>query len=516
MRSYASNVFGCATNSELIDRVGHRIQVRIPLAQVVGAVLAAASGALTAANLKNQVGFTRYDAIVLAAYLSVTAPAGVIGGRRLYMRATGWLDAGREPTDDDLRSLLRLPAYTAAGAMIGWLGAVVIWTTMSSISHPWQGTVRVAMSIWLGGLATCGLTYLIIEWAIRPLVAIALADRPLERRLAPGVWTKLLMSWVIGADVFLLMIGLTFVGRPASEPPSAAAIWFIIGAAFVAGTLVVHVATRSLATPLLELRRAVRRVQDGELDVGIPVDDGGEIGMLQAGFNQMVTGLRERAVLSDLFGRHVGVDVARQAIDAGNVVLGGERREVAVVFVDVIGSTKLAQTQAPEDVVTLLNQFFSTVVRVVSSEGGWVNKFEGDGALAVFGAPAATDDCAGRALRAARTLRRELLAIAAKHPEIDAAIGVSAGNVVAGNIGAEERFEYTVVGSPVNEAARLTDEAKGRLGRVLASEEAIARAGAEAASWSVGSEVQLRGYDDPVLVYEPADTVRRPAAAATS
>jgi adenylate cyclase len=496
----------------LISRVGRRLTARIPLAQIVGALLAAASGALTAANLEGQAGFTRYDAIALAAYLSITAPAGVLGGRHLFRRATRWLQDGREPTDDDLRALLRLPAHCAAQGMVGWLGAVVIWSTMSSFSHPWEGTVRVAMSIWLGGLTTCGLTYLISEWAIRPLVAIALEDRPLDRRFAPGVWTKLLMSWVVGADVFLLMIGLTFVGRPASQPPSAAAIWFIIAAGFIAGTLVVHVATRSLATPLLELRRAVREVQHGELGVRISVDDGGEIGMLQAGFNQMVAGLRERAVLSDLFGRHVGVDVATAALAAGDVVLGGERREVGVVFVDVIGSTKLAQTEAPEDVVTLLNQFFGTVVRVVSSEGGWVNKFEGDGALAVFGAPAASDDCAARALRAARTLRRELLAIAAKHPAIDAAIGVSAGTVVAGNIGSEERFEYTVVGSPVNEAARLTDEAKRRLGRVLASEEAIARSGAEADSWAVREEIRLRGYDDPVLVYEPADSARQPAA----
>ncbi|MGN6472422.1 MAG: adenylate/guanylate cyclase domain-containing protein [Mycobacteriales bacterium] len=505
----------CSDTSELVTRVGRRLSARIPVAHLAGALLAAGSGALTGANLKGQPGFTRYDAITLAVYFTLTGALGLWTGRKILGRATGWLEAGNEPTDDDLRALLRLPAHYVVQGMVGWLGAVVIWTGFSAVSHPWQGTVRVAMSIWLGGLTTCGLVYLIAEWAVRPLVALALEDRALDRRLAPGVWTKLVLSWVVGADVFLLMIGLTFVGRPSSQPPSAAAIWFIIGAAFVAGSLVVHVATRSLATPLLALRRAVREVQHGELDVQIPVDDGGEIGMLQAGFNQMVAGLRERAVLSDLFGRHVGVDVARQALAAGDVVLGGERRDVGVVFVDVIGSTRLAQTQAPEDVVALLNRFFTTVVRVVSSEGGWVNKFEGDGALAVFGAPAATDDAAARALRAARTLRRELLAIAATHPEIDAAIGVSAGTVVAGNIGAEERFEYTVVGSPVNEAARLTDEAKQRLGRVLAGEEAIARAGDEAASWAVGGEVRLRGYDEAVLVYEPADEARVKIAAAT-
>jgi adenylate cyclase len=504
-------MFGCTSTAELVQRVARRVAWRLPVSQLVGAFLAAGSGALTAANLKDQPGFTRYDAITLVVYLSITCALGLWTGPKIFRRGTAWLEQEREPTEQELRSLLRTPSYYALQGMVGWLGAVVIWSFMSALSHPWEATVRVAMSIWLGGIATSGLVYLMIEWVMRPLVAVALADRAPKSRMAPGVWTKLLVSWAIGADVFLLMIGLTFVGRPASQPPSAAAIWFIIGSGFVAGTLVVHVATRSLAVPLRDLRRAVGQVQHGELEVRIPVDDGGEIGMLQAGFNQMVSGLRERAVLSDLFGRHVGVDVARQALAAGDVVLGGERREVGVVFVDVIGSTRLAQTGAPEEVVALLNQFFGTVVRVVSSEGGWVNKFEGDGALAVFGAPAATDDCAARALRAARTLRRELLAMAAKHPEIDAAIGVSAGKVVAGNIGAEERFEYTVVGSPVNEAARLTDEAKGRLGRVLASEEAIARSGAEAKSWTVREEIQLRGYDDPVLVYEPADSARQPA-----
>jgi adenylate cyclase len=408
-----------------------------------------------------------------------------------------------------------MPLHLALQGMVGWLGAAVIWTGLTAVSHDGGYTARVAMSILLGGITTSGLVYLMVEWTMRPIVAVALVDRPPGRLLAPGVRTKLMVSWLVGSDVFLLMIGLSFVGRPASRPPSALATWFIIGAGLLAGTLVVHVATRSLAIPLLELRRSVRKVQHGDLDTRLTVNDGGEIGLLQAGFNEMVAGLRERAVLSDLFGRHVGEVVAREALAAGDVMLGGQRRDVAVIFIDIIGSTRLAQTSAPEEVVSLLNQFFATVVRVVSDEGGWVNKFEGDGALCVFGAPAAVDDYATRALRAARTLRQELLAIAASTPALDAAIGVSAGSVVAGNVGAEERYEYTVIGAPVNEAARLTDEAKRRLGRVLASEEALARAGAEAKAWAVGGEVTLRGYDDKVLVYEPtadgvSTSLRRP------
>ena len=147
---------------------------------------------------------------------------------------------------------------------------------------------------------------------------------------------------------------------------------------------------------------------------------------------------------------------------------------MAVLFVDLVGSTALAARRPPTEVVALLNSFFAIVVEAAERHGGWVNKFEGDAALCVFGAPTATDDAAGDALAAARELRDRL---AAELPELDAGIGVSAGRAVAGNIGAEERFEYTVIGDPVNEAARLCELAKKRPERVLASDAALERAG---------------------------------------
>jgi adenylate cyclase len=216
----------------------------------------------------------------------------------------------------------------------------------------------------------------------------------------------------------------------------------------------------------------------------------------------MVAGLRDRQRVRDLFGRHVGAEVAREAIE-GDGGLGGQRREVSALFVDMVGSTALAQSRSPDEVLSILNAFFETVVVRVGAEGGWVNKFEGDGALCVFGAPTDQPDHAARALRAARTLRRELLVLGARFPGLDAAIGVSAGAAVAGNVGSAERYEYTVIGDPVNEAARLTDEAKHRLGRVLASEEAVERAGAEGMHWAVSAELMLRGRAQPTLAYEP-------------
>src|SRR5204863_7521346 len=105
-----------------------------------------------------------------------------------------------------------------------------------------------------------------------------------------------------------------------------------------------------------------------------------------AGFNRMVAGLRERERLRDLFGRQVGEDVARRALEEG-VTLGGEEREAAALFVDIVDSTGFAIDRPAKEVVQALNRFFTVVVEVTNDHGGLVNKFSGDAALCVFGAP---------------------------------------------------------------------------------------------------------------------------------
>ena len=499
----------------LREQLGWHMGWRVGLAHAVGAVFAVVSGGLTATNIPTgRIAFGALDAIVFAIYLPVSFIACGLRSTHSYKHATEWLAEDRSPTPDEQRRTLRLPFTEAAEGMVPWLLAAVIWVTLNLAVYGNNVTssTRVGLSIVLGGLATSALVYLLVERTFRPLFALALAGEVPERSGAISVRSRLMLSWALGADLFLVMIGLTFLGRPSHHPPSAAAIWFLVDSGLVGGAIVLYVAARSVADPLRDLRHAVKRVQGGDLDVEVAVDDGAEVGLLQAGFNKMVAGLRERRQLQDLFGRYVGEDVARDAIERG-VRLGGERREVSALFVDLIGSTTLAQTHSPDEVVGLLNRFFDIVVRTVAAEGGWVNKFEGDGALCVFGAPMTQDDHATRALRAARTIRREILALTATQPGVDAAIGVSSGSAVAGNVGAEQRYEYTVIGDPVNQAARLTDEAKHRLGRVLASDEAIARADGEGRSWVVADELQLRGRTEPTLVYEPAPSagVREPA-----
>ncbi len=150
--------------------------------------------------------------------------------------------------------------------------------------------------------------------------------------------------------------------------------------------------------------------------------------------------------------------------------LGGEERHVAVIFVDIIGSTQLVTSRPATEVVDLLNRFFAVIVEEVDRHHGFVNKFEGDAVLAVFGAPNHLDNPESEALAAGRAIARR---IREEVPECEAGIGVAAGQAVAGNVGAKERFEYTVIGEPVNEAARLCELAKDAPGAILASSDTV-------------------------------------------
>ena len=172
-----------------------------------------------------------------------------------------------------------------------------------------------------------------------------------------------------------------------------------------------------------------------------------------------------------------------------------ERKLATVLFVDLVGSTAFAERRPAAEVVEILNRFFGQVVQAVEAEGGWVDKFEGDGALAVFGVPTDISDHPRRALRAARHLTEALGRL-----DIDAGMGLATGELVAGNVGTERRFEYTVIGAPVNQAARLADLAKTHGVPVFASSAVAERAGDEGQRWKTCGTTMLRGVDHPIAI----------------
>src|SRR5204862_8208459 len=139
-----------------------------------------------------------------------------------------------------------------------------------------------------------------------------------------------------------------------------AAVVFLGVVASGVGLLATVFAAKAIADPVTSVRRALEQVGRGQLDAEVEVNDGSEVGLLQAGFNRMAEGLREREQIRDLFGRQVGREVAKAALE-GETKLGGEEREIAALFVDLVGSTAMAVRMAPEHVVELLNRFFAIV-----------------------------------------------------------------------------------------------------------------------------------------------------------
>ena len=415
-----------------------------------------------------------------------------------------WLVAGAPPGGGDMAAALAIPRRCATVSALLWAGGTMFLAILILIVSAPAAAGAIAFTGLLGGVTTSALFYLRAERAARPLTIRALAAEPVEEPIAPGVRARLIAAWLLGTGVPLvavIFVGIIAVTKSGANPAYVGeAVIFLAVLAAGTGLLALASAAGSIARPVAAVRRGLERVEEGEFDIRVGVDDASEIGLLEAGFNRMAAGLEERERLRDLFGRHVGRDVAAAALGT-EVKLGGEEREIAALFVDVTGSTTLAARLSPGDVVAILNRFFAIVVAVVESNGGLVNKFEGDAALCIFGAPMLCPDCAGDALSAARQLAARLQT---EVRELDFGIGVSAGVAVAGNVGAEERFEYTVIGDPVNEAARLSELAKGRPERVLASGRALGGArDDEAARWHVGEAVVLRGREDATEIAVP-------------
>jgi adenylate cyclase len=418
--------------------------------------------------------------------------------------AFGWLAEGRAPDEREHRLTLGFSAYSVKLDVLGWLGGGLLLFCLNGVAHSPEFAAAMAVTVWLGGETTCAITYLLMERALRPVVAGALAARPPSRAVTPGVRARLLFAWSLGTGVpvlGLILVGIVGLMRPDVDTQDMAAAGLFLGVvALTAGLLATIITARAIADPLNAVRSALERVEDGDLDARVTIDDGSEVGMLQAGFNRMADGLSERERLRDLFGRQVGEDVARAAL-SDPPRLGGEEREVGVLYVDLVGSTSMALAMPPTEVVRVLNLFFRVVVETVETRRGLVNKFEGDAALCVFGAPVASPDPAGEVLATARELSRRLRT---EVPQVDFGIGVSAGPAVAGNVGAEQRFEYTVIGDPVNEAARLSRLAREHSDRVLSSEGALRRVtGEETDAWRLGEPTFLPGRPERTVVALP-------------
>ncbi|MEU8899299.1 adenylate/guanylate cyclase domain-containing protein [Nocardia sp. NPDC048505] len=444
------------------------------------------------------------DAVAAPVYAAVAVLIGVWWGTARGLAALGWaLDPDAVPTEQQQAAAASVPRRLVRMQAVLWCGGVVVLTLLSGLADP--GLIpKVAFGITFSAVVVCASTYLIIEFALRPVTSRVLSTRAARSPRGIGIFGRSLLMWLVGSGLpvagLMVLAVLALATDDVSTARLAVCVLSLGGAALLIGLLLMTQTLAATVAPINGVRRAMREVEKGELDLELAVYDGTELGELQSGFNNMVGGLREREEIRDLFGRHVGREVANAAL-TGNARLGGVEVEAAALFIDIVGSTGMAASLPAPDMVAILNRFFGVVVDEVERHGGLLNKFEGDAALAVFGTPTPLPDAAGAALACGRAIRARLDTDAT---DFVAAIGIAEGRVVAGNVGARQRYEFTVIGDAVNEAARLCELAK-QDSLLLTSDKTVAAADpAEAAHWRLGESVELRGRPTPTRLARPA------------
>jgi adenylate cyclase len=441
---------------------------------------------------------------VAPAYIALAFIVGVIWATNRVINNVRWSIDERVPTSKDQRNTFNAPWRLTRVLLVLWGGGTIVLTLLFGLQDT-NYIPKVLLGVSFPGIVVSASCYLFTEFALRPIAAQALEVGPPPRRFAPGIMGRTLWVWALGSGVpvlgILLAAILTLSLQNVTPTQFTIAVMILALFALVFGFVLMWILSWLTVTPVRSVRAALNRVEQGDLDTELVVFDGTELGQLQRGFNSMVVGLRERERVRDLFGQHVGREVAKLA-EKERPQLGGEERHAAVIFVDIIGSTQLVTGRPAVEVVALLNRFFAVVVDEVDKHHGLVNKFEGDAVLAVFGAPVSLDDAEGEALAAARGMAERLRI---EVPECQAGIGVAAGQVVAGNVGAKDRFEYTVIGEPVNEAARLCELSKQVDGHLVASSTTVDNAAeGERVRWTLGETVTLRGHDEPTRLATPA------------
>jgi adenylate cyclase len=376
---------------------------------------------------------------------------------------------------------------------------------VTATHHPAAYVAGAVLGILLAGLTSAAVTFLLSERTMRPVFALALAGEvPSERESVArlGTGPRLLVSWALGSGVALVAIAVAFLGRGDSRGDELVGpVLFLVVAGLFAGGVLVAAAARSIADPVRRVRAAVERVEEGSLEEEVVVDDGGEIGFLQAGFNRMVAGLRERERIREAFGTYVDRDVAEHILREGTA-LEGEEVEVTTMFIDIRNFTGFAERASAPEVVAMLNRLFERIVPIIHAHGGHVDKYVGDGLLAVFGAPRRQDEHADRALAASR----EIAAAVEEEFEDQLTIGVglNSGLVVAGNVGGAGRLEFSVIGDTVNVAARVEAATRQTGDTVLVSEHTRALLSEDRAeSLEERPAIPLKGRTRTVALFAP-------------
>jgi adenylate cyclase len=417
-----------------------------------------------------------------------------------------------EQLDPLRRRLVHLPWYGALISGIAWmLGIVVFLISLSLAGRPlspqlfWHLPISFAVSGFIAITQSFFLIELGSQWGLYPIFFRDVRPDRLRGIHPISLRTRGLM-WAISIGVCPIGSLLLLFFAPISPGTNPQWLGFFVGITGIAfGLLSAILIGHSVTEPVGKLRAAAEAVTEGRFDVQVPLRRADEFGALIGEFNRMVKGLREKEQLRRTFGVHVGRKVAEQIL-ARDPGVGGTEQEITVMFVDIRSFTARAANLKPHQAVSLLNEFLQAMVEVVEGRhGGMINKFLGDGFMALFGVDSGAHNHADKALAAGRDLEHRLerlnLELARRSEEpIRIGIGINTGRAIVGSIGSPERMEFTVIGNTVNVASRIEGLNK-TLDTTLLISKATRDALQRPASLRALPPQPVKGVEQPVEVF---------------
>ena len=446
--------------SQVYRRMGRHYRLAFPIAQGPSVVVIATIAVVLLASYYDA---TREDviAIVLVAWASSIAALALamVRGRPYLARVMTWMES-QDPTPAesalawDAATNFPMRSFRSNAWFIGFVsaGPPILYIALR-LDLPWTAVPVLLLAAVLPVAYATVLNYFTAELLMRPVVEDIARVVPEDFEFnANGLLLRKRLKIVL--PVFTCFVGLIVAALMTGERGTDALLLSVVAAVGV-GLLISYELTvllsRSVTSPIAALRAGLARVGEGDLDARVPVVTSDELGELSHSFNQMAAGLAERERMREAFGTYLDRDIA-PLILSGNLPPEGVEVTVSIMFVDVRGFTAFAErAQAPE-VVATLNAMFELIVPAVTRHGGHVDKFMGDGLLAVFGAPEGYPDHADRAVASGLEIVRTVNIPGA---ELLVGVGINTGNVVAGSIGGAGRLNFSVIGDAVNTSARV-------------------------------------------------------------
>jgi class 3 adenylate cyclase len=496
----------------LYRRLGRRYRFVFPLFQDPTSLGVAAVTVLMFSSYYDTSG--RDLAAMMGAALGSTLVAIGVAfwrGQPYLERVHAWQE-NEEPSEEesalawDAATNFPVRSFRANAVFVSLIAALpTIVLIVALLDLEWYAGIVLLAAVAVPAAYATLVNYFIAEYLMRPAIEDIAAHLPEDFDFtANGLLIRRRLKLVL--PVFTSFVGLVVASLLTGHDGTgglALSLAAAVGVGIAVSLELMVLLSRSVTGPIAALRSGLGRVRAGDYDARVPVVASDELGELSHDFNLMALGLQERERMREAFGTYLDRDIAG-IILSGQFPREGVEITVSIMFVDVRGFTAFAERAEATEVVGALNALFEVMVPAVTRHGGHVDKFMGDGLLAVFGAPEDYPDHADRAVAAGLEI---VEAVNRPQAALEVGVGINSGRVVAGSIGGAGRLNFSVIGDAVNVSARVeaaTRETGDDLLITSATRDALTRPLKLASRGSV----PLKGKAQPVEVLAPEGAVR--------